>query len=564
MISGPAACPGGSLPRALRLVIESPGTQRAERSFDAPTIVIGRSERADVAVNDQSVSRQHARLKREDHDWTVEDLGSRNGTRLNDQLLSKPALLKPGDVVRVGDTRVTVGPPGGSQARYPDAVGSDPTVADEPVMSVLRPAAELMQIAATGDGASSRLRLLNEVHRALAKPISRAELLEMILDRAFEVLKPEDAAIFLRGDDGELYKAAQRRSPQSTGPLLLSRRLAEVVTVKGDAALVLDARLDERFSGAESIVASGVRSIVAAPLLDSEGCLGMIALYSRMHVRRFAEADLELLVSLAAAGALRVRNLKLAGEAASRLVIDREMVLAHDIQMGMLARRVPDVAEADLGARLRPARTVGGDLYDMVRTGDNLWFIVGDVSGKGFASALVMAVAQTLFRALAPSELSLPDVLQRMNHELCRENDRAMFVTACAGCLDLRSGRLQLANAGHNLPYSIGRDGSVRTLSVSGGLALGVLEPNTFSMAECRLEPGDGLVVYTDGVCDAVNPQGAVFGTLRIEEYLAGHLSKTAPQLVHGIFEAVDGFAGNAPQEDDITVLVMRYRGPSA
>ena len=550
--------------RVIRLHITDLGGVQTVRAFDAPSIVVGRSDRADIAVTGHSVSRQHARLFQQDQGWMVEDLGSRNGTLLNDQLLAAPTPLRPRDVVRVGDTTLVVvapdevGSPGRTSAPF------DSTAMDESVVSVLRPAAELMQIGAFGAGATSRLRLLNEVHRALAKPISRAELLEMILDRAFEVLKPEDAAIFLRGDDGELYKAAERRSPRSTGPLLLSRRLAEEVTVKGDAALVLDARLDERFSDAESIMASGVRSIVAAPLLDSEGCLGMIALYSRIHVRRFAEADMELLVSLAAAGALRVRNLALAEEAARRQVLDREMVLAHDIQMGMLARRVPELAEVDLGAQLRPARTVGGDLYDILRTGDDLWFIVGDVAGKGFAAALLMAVAQTLFRAIAPSGLSLPDVLARMNRELCRDNDRSMFVTAFAGCLDLQSGRLQVANAGHNLPYWVGRDGHVRELAVPNGLALGVLEDSTFPVTEFHLEPGDGLVVYTDGVCDAVDPQGLAFGTPRIERALIDHSSRTAPRLVHDIFEAVDGFADTAPQEDDITILAMRYRGPGA
>jgi sigma-B regulation protein RsbU (phosphoserine phosphatase) len=555
---------GGLVERVLRLHITGLGGAQTDRSFDAPPVVVGRSDRADITVADHSVSRQHARFLRQDQGWMIEDLGSRNGTLLNDQLLVAPTPLKPRDVVKVGDTTLAVAATDDAGPTRRAAAPILSATEDESLVSVLRPAAELMQIGASGAGAVSRLRLLNEVHRALAKPISRAELLEMILDRAFEVLKPEDAAIFLRGDDGELYEAAQRRSPRSTGPLLLSRRLAEEVTVKGDAALVLDARLDERFSGAESIVASGVRSIVAAPLLDSEGCLGMIALYSRMHVRRFAEADMELLVSLAAAGALRVRNLALAEDAAKRQVLDREMELAHDIQMGMLARRVPDLAEVDLGAQLRPARTVGGDLYDMVRAGDDLWFLVGDVAGKGFAAALLMAVAQTLFRAIAPSGLSLPDVLARMNRELCRENDRSMFVTAFSGCLNLRSGRLQVANAGHNVPYWLGRDGSVREVAVPSGLALGVLADSAYAVGELLVEPGDGLLVYTDGVCDAVNPQGQAFGTPRIEQTLVDHPSKTAPRLVHHVFEAVDLFAGTAPQEDDITVLAMRYRGPGA
>jgi sigma-B regulation protein RsbU (phosphoserine phosphatase) len=552
-----AAGDGGGKP--LLLHVEAPGGSYLDRSFTSESVVVGRSEQADITVTDHSVSRRHARIFRQGADWSVEDLGSRNGTLLNEQRLAAASVLKPGDVIRVGDTRVVLATPGMPTGPV-RAAAIDPAAAGDSMVSVLRPAAELMKIGGSDAGASSRLRLLNEVHRALARPISRAELLDLILERAFEVLQPEDAAIFLRGADGELYKAAERRSPNSSSPLLVSRRLAEEVTVKGAAALVLDAQIDSRFSGAESILASGVRSIVAAPLLDADGCLGMIALYSRMHVRRFAEQDLELLVSLAAAAALRVRNIALVEEAAKRQVLDRELALAHDIQMGMLSRRVPQRPEVDLGAALRPARNVGGDLYDMIMVGDHLWFIVGDVAGKGIAAALLMAVAQTLFRAIASSGLSLSEVAAQMNRELCRENDRAMFVTAFAGRLDLRTGDLQVVNAGHNLPYWVGRDRTLSALAVAGGPALGVVDGSAFQVTDLRFQPDEGLVIYTDGVCDALDPAGASFGTPRIERALAAAAAEPASRIVHRMFEAVDLFAGAAPQEDDITVVAIRYR----
>ncbi len=547
----------------LMLQVEFPGGKYVERSFNMDSIVMGRSDQVDITIADHSVSRRHARVFRQGQAWMVEDLGSRNGTLLNDQRVTDPAALKPGDAIRVGDTRLVLVTPGQKTEVLRARAAIDPAAAGDSMVS-LRPAAEMMQIGGSDASASSRLRLLNEVHRALARPISRTELLDLILDRAFEVLQPEDAAIFLRGSDGELYKAAERQSPQSTGRLLVSRRLAEEVTVKGAAALVLDAQLDARFSGAESILASGVRSIVAAPLLDADGCLGMIALYSRMHVRRFSEQDLELLVSLAAAAALRVRNLALVEEAARRQVLDRELALAHDIQMGMLSRRVPHLPEVDLAAELRPARSVGGDLYDMLVVGGRLWFIVGDVSGKGIGAALLMAVAQTLFRAIAASGLSLSEVASRMNRELCRDNDRSMFVTAFAGCLDLATGRLQVVNAGHNVPYALERDHAARELRVANGSALGVIETSEFPVTDLDFRPDDGLVIYTDGVSDALDAAGASFGTTRIEECLAEGPAEPAAAIVRRIFARVDGFAGAAPQEDDITVVAIRYRPSSA
>jgi len=543
----------------LHLQIERVGVAPAGRMFEAGDIVVGRSEKADIILDDYSVSRRHARLFRRDDGWFVEDLGSRNGTLLNGRAVSGSAPLGAGDIVRIGDTTLRVTALG-EKPPTADTTGADATT-DQSVFSVLRPASELMQVAGTDARASSRLRLLNEVHRALAAPISREELLQMILDRAFAVLQPEHAAIHLRGADGQLYQAAERRSPRSSGTLLVSRRLADEVTVKGAAALVLDAQSDERFATAASVLASGIRSIVAAPLSDADGCLGMIALYSNIHTRRFSEQDLELLVSLASAATMRIRNIALAEQAAERRVLDRELALAREIQMGMLRRRPPEQAEVELAAHLVPARSVGGDFYDFLIDRDRLWFVVGDVAGKGMAAALFMAVAQTLFRAFTPLGASLAEVVAGMNRELARDNDRAMFVTAFAGCLNLATGRVEIVNAGHILPYWLQADGTVRQLQAASGIALGVVEDRMFPTTNVTLGVGETLLLYTDGVCDAVDARGAAFGNRGLERCLAELGPLPASELVAGVFGAVDAFAGDTAQEDDITVAAIRYRG---
>jgi phosphoserine phosphatase RsbU/P len=546
----------------LLLRIQAPGAAPTDRTFDAEALVIGRKGGAEVVVDDASVSRRHARLFVREGRWWVEDLQSRNGTRLNGALVSEAVGLRAGDVIRVGDTEVRMVPPEAVATPAP-AVLESPT-ASQLLFSVLKPASELLGAAGAERGASSRLRVLNEVHRALAAPISREDLLQMVLDRAFAVLQPEDAAVFLRAEDGELFRAAERHSSRSAGPLLVSRRLAEEVTIKGAAALVLDAQMDERFASAESVIMSGVRSILAAPLSDSEGCLGMMALYSNVAARRFSEQDLELLVSLASAAALRIRNIALVEREAERRVVDRELALAREIQMGMLRHRPLGRSDVEVAARQVPARLVGGDFYQYLMDADRLWFIVADVSGKGMAAALMMAMSQTLFRGIAALRLPLGDVMTRLNREVARDNDRAMFVTALAGCLDLTTGRMELANAGHNLPYLLHRDGTVELLTARNAVALGVMDDVTFPITERVLEPGDGLFLYTDGVCDAVDPTGSAFGTTGLEQHLRAVAGQQADRIVEGVFQAVETFAGGAGQEDDITVVVIRYRpGPA-
>jgi serine phosphatase RsbU (regulator of sigma subunit) len=550
----------------LRLRLEPRDGEAFRRELRTQSAILGRSSKADIVLPDRFLSRQHARVFLSDGIWLLEDLGSRNTTFLNDRPVAEPTPLRPGDVIRLAESRVIVeGPEGEAPGPAEGLVGGDEDRL--PGSTILRPAAQLLseQRAATaaGDAAalSGRLRVLNEVHRALAAPITLEGLVNLVLDRAFAHLQPEEGAIFLRGEDGALHRAGVRQAPSVKGEPLFSRRLVEEVVEKGVAALVTDASLDERFAAAESIVVSGVRSLVAAPLLDAEGCLGMIVLSSRRRPQPFVEADMELLAALASAAALRIRNLALAEETARRRLLDKELDLAADIQTAMLSRTFPKRAEIDVAAALRPARTVGGDLYDVVEDGDRLWVFVGDVSGKGVGAALLMAVTKTLFRAIAPGSASVASAVGRVNEELARDNERAMFVTAFAARLDLATGELRYVNAGHNPTYRLEAGGPLAPLGGPVDPALGAVEGHSYQESTLALRPGDALVAYTDGVVEARAADGEEFHSLRLESYLGGCRGAAADGLVQGLLARLDEFAGDAPQYDDVTVLALRWLG---
>jgi sigma-B regulation protein RsbU (phosphoserine phosphatase) len=548
----------------LRLRLEPHDGEPFRHEVRGESAVIGRSSKADVVVADRFLSRQHARLSLRDGIWFLEDLGSRNTTFLNDRPVAEPTPVRPGDVIRLAESRVIVEGPGEGPALSGDGLvgGADERL---PGSTILRPATLLLppEGTAPGDatGLAGRLRVVNEVHRALAAPITTEALVDLILDRAFAHLHPEEGAIFLRRPDGSLYRAASRQAPEVKRELLYSRRLVQEVVDKGVAALVTDTSLDERFAGVESIVVSGVRSLVAAPLLDSEGCLGMIVLSAQVRPHPFAEDDMELLATLAAAAALRIRNLALAEEAARRRILDKELDLAHDIQMAMLPHSFPERPEIEVAAALRPARTVGGDLYDVVADGDRVWLLVGDVSGKGVGAALFMAVTKTLFRAIAPGSGSVAEAMGRINRELARDNERAMFVTAFAARLDLATGQLEHVNAGHSPTYRLEKAGPVAPLGGPVDPALGVLEGHSYRGSVVALRPGDALVLYTDGVLEARSPTGEEFRASGLESYLSGCRDAAANAVVHGLLERVEEFAGDTPQYDDVTVLALRWRG---
>jgi serine phosphatase RsbU (regulator of sigma subunit) len=520
----------------MRLHVEPPFGPPFDHELEAGEVIMGRSAAAGLVINDASVSRQHAKFVRRDGDWWLEDLGATNRTHLNGELIDGSARLSPGDRLRLGGTTIHV-LGDGVLPTPPPLVGDDT------------------------DRQAARLRILNDVHKALATAIALPELLQLILDRSFEVLKPEEGLILLRGPGGELERAATRRLAGLEGEVFVSRHIIDEVAGRARPVLLLDAALDERFAGVDSIVSSGVRSVLAAPLTDAAGTIGLIALCSRASVRQFSDQDLDMLMSLASAAVLRVRNVALAEEAAARKVLEHELAIAHDIQMAMLPRDWPDRPEVALAARLQPAQSVGGDLYDFVLDGDRLWFIVGDVAGKGVAAALYMAVAKTLFRATTAGATCVEDVVARMNRELSRDNERQTFVTAVIGSLDLTSGDVSMIDAGHMPVVVAGADGRILTPVLTKCLTLGVLADHAYVESRLRLTPGATLFLYTDGVTDARNGSGVQFGADRLLQAIAAGAGQGPDAIVNGVARAIGRFESGGPPEDDVTMLAVQYRG---
>lgn len=535
---------------SIRLRVQSPHVAAADYELEGPEIIIGRAATAAIVLADSRVSRRHVRLVLRDGGWWVEDLGARNRALLNGDPVVGASPVRAGDRLEVGDSVLRVMGDAAS-AEVPSGL-SDRTSTTPP--------------GAGPDGVgrdAARMWTLNEIHRALAGPLTLSELLAVILDRCFDVLDPEEGVVLLRGPDGTLSSAASRRHGHSGALVAVPRRLVDEVVGKRQPALVLDAAYDDRFAGSASMISSGIRSIVAAPMVDAEGTVGLIALCSRVVARRFTQPDLDMLVSIASAAALRVRNVALADALAARRVVEHELALAHDVQMAMLPRAMAPRADLSIAAHLTPARSVGGDLYDYVLDGERLWFIVAGVTGKSIAAALYMTIARTLFRVMARGDTALPEVAARMNQELARDNESLMFVTASIGCLDLASGTLALVDAGHTPVVLIGPAGGRQVPEVEKGVALGVVQHASYAETRLALASGATLLLYTDGVTDARAASGEMFGGERFDRAVAAASAAQPATLVAAVVGAIERFAGAAPQEDDMTVLALRYDGAS-
>lgn len=246
-------------------------------------------------------------------------------------------------------------------------------------------------------------------------------------------------------------------------------------------------------------------------------------------------------------------------------LIEGELRVAREIQMSIVPKifpPFPERPELDMFAILEPAKEVGGDLYDFfLLDDDHLCFTVGDVSGKGVPASLYMAVTKTLIKAKADIKLGPDEILYRVNNELCKDNDSGMFVTEFLGILTISTGELVFSNGGHNIPYLRKQNGEVAPLPKAPGVALGVMEDFEYFCASVQLEAGDSVVLYTDGVTEAMNPAGELLREERLENILRELNGKTAQEEVGHILHSTRQFMNGANQADDITILVIKYLG---
>jgi serine phosphatase RsbU (regulator of sigma subunit) len=248
--------------------------------------------------------------------------------------------------------------------------------------------------------------------------------------------------------------------------------------------------------------------------------------------------------------------------------IEGELSAARSIQMGMLpdSFTLPDHAECDLHAVLEPAKAVGGDLFDFFLLDEHrLFILIGDVSDKGVPAALFMAVTKTLFSVEAQRDsTSVGGIMERVNATLCKNNPEGMFVTVFAGILDLRTGEITYSDGGHERPLVLRRGGQPELIEKRGGLVLGFAPDTVYQEEEViRLAPGEGLVIYTDGVTEAMNARHEMFAVSRLIDALVPVCDEApARAIIDNVMNAVKSFVGGHPQSDDITLLALRWRGP--
>ena len=548
---------------------------RKEPSFDfemkSEHILIGRALKAELSFMDQSVSRDHARIFWHNQQLLLQDLNSHNGTRLNGLLVRTPTVLQVGDVVEIGETRISVrefsyAPHDGvARAKPTDPVHGEPhTVLKKPAELLGDPTCETPVLTTALKEEKrfiKRLKLLNETHAALNRSVKHDELLEHILDWVFHNLSPQEATIFLK-QEGDLSAAASRTLSGREPGFVFSEHLRREVVEGGNAALVYDAVIDERFTEALSIVGTGVRSLVAAPLLDKDGCFGMIVVNSQATIRQFSEEDLELLVALASVATLRIRNLSLVEEMAERGRIQKELAQAREIQVRILPQQLPQIEGYQIFGENTPSRFVSGDYYEVVqrRDGAECVFLVADVSGKGLAASLLTVSLEALAAGPIEDGRTPAEMCGQLTRLLYRRTTADKYATMFLATLEPASGKLCYVNAGHNPALLLTSSGETKWLE-SQNVPIGLLNPERFGSyesGEIQLLPGDLLLMYTDGITEANDPDEEEYGETRLEAICRQHRENELPSLANAIHQDLALFARGVPYTDDQTLVIIR------
>ncbi len=423
---------------------------------------------------------------------------------------------------------------------------------------------------------SARLRLLHELGCAFAARTELEDLCRLVISKCGEALHAEGVGILLLDEKKqELYfPYVANEDPEAAQRLLqmrfaATRGIAGEVLRSGKPIRVDDTSTDSRFySGADQQSRTTTRDLIAAPLRSEQGTIGVLQAVNRRTSAsasaHFSDDDLAFLEALSGSVAVAIDNARAMEERAALRALRREVEIASEIQQSILPRVFPAFPERqdfDLFAAMIPARDVGGDFYDyFLITPSQLALVIADVSGKGVPAALFMAVSRTLLRATALNGPSPAACLRTVNRLLCAENSAEMFVSLFYGILDTDSGRFTYSNGGHNPPFVVRRGAPAVALPAKPGCVLGAMDIATYQDATILIEPHDTLLLYTDGVSEAMNSRDELYGEERLQQLLGSPVDSPRA-LIDTILADVQRHSLDTEQSDDITLLAVTYRG---
>jgi len=546
-------------PAAVHVV--DPSGQRTRVPIDTLPFLIGRQAENQLVLRDNRASRVHARIVAEDGHYVLEDLGSRHGIWVNGERVKR-------HVLRNAD-RMDLG------------------VEESYQMSFFLEAGEFQRIlehissssgSSLGDNGLAKLRSLVEVARALQNSLSTQEVLTAVIDAALSVTGCERGFLLLRKDGvlgvevardraGRTLEADDLRVPATVIERALNSR-RDLLSMSFDP---LDASGPPTDS---SVAALELRSVVCLPLIEirsgnmqetsalenARATVGLLYMDSRKAPADLSGGNRELLQTLAMEASTILENARLIEDERDKQRMEGELKIAREIQQGLTPPSLPVTGWFRAAGSSWASSEVGGDYFDVQPLSEDRWAaVVADVSGKGVSSALLASFLQGAFLMAHGGPAEIGTMMAHLNRFLLERTRGEKYANVFYCVVDL-SGRLNYVNAGHCAPFLVSADGRVRKLHTTG-MPVGMLEEAEFQVIEAQLEPGDKIVLYSDGLTEAEDAQGVFFDAERVRLCVSEYSKAGATQLHKRLMDAVEHFTEGGAVRDDITALVLEYTG---
>lgn len=525
-------------------------------TLDGRDTVIGRLPECEIVLQSSRVSREHARISLSSSGFTIEDLGSRNGTLYNGTRIEEPRLLRNGDEIAVDESRFLFHADPPSRIGVESVGGVTGTIVFDP-KTTLRPAAN----------PDAQLKAVFALLRDLARAVSLDQIQVATLSTLFDVFPLVRRGFVLLPDAAGVLQLSTRRvnddarrDPPTVGPV--HHVCKECFSDKKSMLFVEDSstlklRDPDETEGIDEI---GRRSIMCAPLRGTEDAvLGVVQIDRRGSDRPFDIDDLEMLTSIAAITGQATENNRLHAEHLRSQLRDRQLEMAAQVQRLLVPSEPPNIEGFEVFHHYAPAREVGGDFFDYLPLSDGrLAIAIGDVAGKDVSAALLMTRLSAAVRLCLEDETDLAAAVSRINRVVIERNELMRFVTFLVCVLDPRREEVNLVAAGHVPPVVRRADGRVSVVvSPTGGPPLGIKENPGYGTFGFSLQLGDAIFLCTDGIPEAHGDSQELYGMERLAKTLESPFDSAAA-IGRGVLDDVTGFLGGKPLNDDVCVVTIR------
>ena len=541
-------------------IVSADGSRRSVRVTESP-FFIGRGGGTGnhLQLSDGRISRRAAAILFETNHYLVEDRGQRGGIFVNGEKIEK-STLDDGDII-------TFGPEGSYEITFRSSV------ADVTVQHLLTRIESISHWDSSPSGLS-KINLLLEATTLLHSQLPLDAVLATMLDHTVAVTGA-DRGLLLEPDSSGSFRVRLARSrgrrhlPSES--LVPSQTVLRLAVDKQSSIITQDLKeADLKLQAAESIVLQQLRSVIAIPLytmprassaesaitLKRGDFLGIVYLDSRRPAA-FSQLDRQILDALAIEAASILENARLVERERERQRLEQELTIAREIQQALLPRGFRDFPHLAVSGIHSPCLAVGGDYFDVFPLGDGRTaFLVADVSGKGLGAALLTTMLQGALSGMTIGA-DPARVFKHINNFLCEHSEVGRYATVFFGIID-DAGHLEFINAGHPSPLLL-RSGEIVAPFTEGSFPVGLIPGADYVAACVELQPGDTLVLFSDGVTEAMDPEEQMFGVPRLREVLAGHHHASLDHLQRTVLESVHTFARGAKQADDVTLLLVRY-----